>query len=514
MMGDKDEAREEYDQAPLSLAEKVKSSPVSVFVTRASTEEAPPPEDVVDREPSMDDVFMSAEEDDDDELASMIDRGINSDYDVATSADESVMTDRTEEIEPTPEERADIVTRLRKQVEFYFGDENFSRDRFLRTKARLDPAGWIDLSVISSFKKIRKISRDATLLREAIEQSDVVTLNDAVNKIKRIHPLPKDPVIALTHTVVIESIGNEPNEQEIKVLAEKSGHVNRVRFHNPSNEPLPDDIKKFLDEKAGSKRSHIHPGLRPTGAVLALVEMDDLDECYALIAQLNKNTSGDWRIGARASLLYQKEKRRRKKKDANQSDMSGLNLSRITGSPLSIHDASHLRDGYGSTGSSPANSPRSPRRQGRRQIMGPDGAGSPNMHRRSAMENRHTSDISWRRAEVPNWRLSQRAETSPASLSSSPIGIRTPPQQRARSQSPATRGSPRSHGLEGVVRSPLGPPGEGVKGFAGRGRGLGISSPSFHDGIEKIGFLAVSSPPKGSSSPASKAKSPLTSPDK
>jgi lupus La protein len=49
--------------------------------------------------------------------------------------------------ELTAEEEEGIRARLLKQIDFYFGDGNYARDRFLRSKAREDPGGWIRLEV-------------------------------------------------------------------------------------------------------------------------------------------------------------------------------------------------------------------------------------------------------------------------------------------------------------------------------------------------------------------------------
>ncbi len=36
---------------------------------------------------------------------------------------------------------SDLAAKVKKQVEFYFGDSNFRRDKFLRGKADADPQG-------------------------------------------------------------------------------------------------------------------------------------------------------------------------------------------------------------------------------------------------------------------------------------------------------------------------------------------------------------------------------------
>jgi len=40
-----------------------------------------------------------------------------------------------------------------KQVEFYFSDSNFPRDKFLRAQAALDENGYVSIETISTFKK-------------------------------------------------------------------------------------------------------------------------------------------------------------------------------------------------------------------------------------------------------------------------------------------------------------------------------------------------------------------------
>ena len=49
--------------------------------------------------------------------------------------------------------QGDLEDKIRKQIEFYFGDSNLQKDRFMSQKIAENPDGYVDLSVIMSFNK-------------------------------------------------------------------------------------------------------------------------------------------------------------------------------------------------------------------------------------------------------------------------------------------------------------------------------------------------------------------------
>lgn len=93
--------------------------------------------------------------------------------------------------------------------------------------------------VIGAFKKMRKISKARDLLLEAVEASTVVVLDAAKAKVKRVKPLPRDPVEALRRSIVLENLPKDATDQTIKVLCEPGGHVTQVRIYNPATDPVP-----------------------------------------------------------------------------------------------------------------------------------------------------------------------------------------------------------------------------------------------------------------------------------
>lgn len=49
--------------------------------------------------------------------------------------------------------QGDLEDKIRKQIEFYFGDSNLQKDRFMSQKIAENPDRYVDLSVIMSFNK-------------------------------------------------------------------------------------------------------------------------------------------------------------------------------------------------------------------------------------------------------------------------------------------------------------------------------------------------------------------------
>ena len=63
---------------------------------------------------------------------------------------------------------------VRRQIEYYFSDENLEHDIFLRRK--MDSQGFIALAVIASFNRVKSLSLDYDLIIDAVRQSQLLDL--------------------------------------------------------------------------------------------------------------------------------------------------------------------------------------------------------------------------------------------------------------------------------------------------------------------------------------------------
>lgn len=89
------------------------------------------------------------------------------------------------------ESSSELLEKIKKQVEFYFGDVNMQRDKFLIEQTKLDE-GWIPMTIMLKFKMLASMSQDVNIILKALESSELVEISEDRKKIRRSvkHPLP------------------------------------------------------------------------------------------------------------------------------------------------------------------------------------------------------------------------------------------------------------------------------------------------------------------------------------
>ncbi|KAL4203233.1 hypothetical protein AMTRI_Chr01g102990 [Amborella trichopoda] len=78
--------------------------------------------------------------------------------------------------------RANVV----KQIEYYFSVDNLCRDFFLRSK--MDDQGWVPISIIANFNRVKKMTTNIPFILDALRNSDEVELQG--DKIRKRHDGP------------------------------------------------------------------------------------------------------------------------------------------------------------------------------------------------------------------------------------------------------------------------------------------------------------------------------------
>lgn len=76
-----------------------------------------------------------------------------------------------------------------RQIEYYFSENNLRRDKFLIQKVADNPEGWVDISVLLTFNRLKKITEDAAAIADAMDKSNkgYVQLSEDRSKLRR-HP--------------------------------------------------------------------------------------------------------------------------------------------------------------------------------------------------------------------------------------------------------------------------------------------------------------------------------------
>lgn len=67
---------------------------------------------------------------------------------------------------------AAIEVLLLNARQFYFGDSNLPRDKFLAKEIAKDDDGWVELTTLAKFKKLQALTTDISVMASAIRNSE------------------------------------------------------------------------------------------------------------------------------------------------------------------------------------------------------------------------------------------------------------------------------------------------------------------------------------------------------
>ncbi|CAG9801010.1 unnamed protein product [Chironomus riparius] len=159
----------------------------------------------------------------------------------------------------------DFCEKIVEQVEFYFSDDSLLRDAFLLKHVRRNKEGYVSLKLVSSFKRVRALTKDWRVVGIAIKRkSKKIELNDIETKIRRVDPLPMHDETMPSRTVVATNLPCEKlTVEKVYEIFAKCGEIALVRILRP-NCSIPADIRQFVNK---------HPELQQNDC--ALIEFNE-----------------------------------------------------------------------------------------------------------------------------------------------------------------------------------------------------------------------------------------------
>ncbi|KAJ4787776.1 hypothetical protein LUZ62_039022 [Rhynchospora pubera] len=180
--------------------------------------------------------------------------------------------------------RAQIV----RQVEYYLSDENLPTDKFLLKYAKKNGRGSVPIGVIASFRKMKKLVKDPSLIEAALRTSSNLVVSEDGKKVRRLNPLPiiverKDDKL---RTVVVENLPENYSEEGIRQTFGEVGKIVKISIQDPQAAGGSHSRKEVY-----MIRSKVH----------AFVEYDSVEAADKAVATLNDEK--DWRRGMRVKHL-------------------------------------------------------------------------------------------------------------------------------------------------------------------------------------------------------------------
>ncbi|XP_034968590.2 la-related protein 7 isoform X2 [Zootoca vivipara] len=145
---------------------------------------------------------------------------------VRSKAMEKETTEQRKEREKKKRSRVkQVLSDIAKQVDFWFGDVNLHKDRFLREQIEKSRDGYVDISLLVSFNKMKKLTTDRKLIARAVKSSSVVELDLEGIRIRRRQPLGEQPKDVDSRTVYVELLPKNVNHSWIERVFGKCGNV-------------------------------------------------------------------------------------------------------------------------------------------------------------------------------------------------------------------------------------------------------------------------------------------------
>ncbi|XP_030044467.1 la-related protein 6 [Microcaecilia unicolor] len=181
-----------------------------------------------------------------------------------TSGGENDADDLDQDWKPPEQE---LIQKLVAQTEYYFSDENLEKDAFLLKHVRRNKMGYVSVKLLTSFKKVKHLSRDWRTTAYALKYSDTLELNEAGTKIRRKAPVPVFPSENLpSKMLLVYDLHLLPELQSVNDLQENGGKqeklfehllklfrnfgvITSLRILKPGRD-LPPDIKRFSSRYA------------------------------------------------------------------------------------------------------------------------------------------------------------------------------------------------------------------------------------------------------------------------
>lgn len=172
------------------------------------------------------------------------------------------------------EEEDELTQRIVAQVEYYFSDENILRDSFLLKHVRRNREGYVSLKLMASFRKVKSLTKNWELVREALRSSSTrLEVNAEGTKVRRRDPLPEHDETAPSRTVVAFPLVDRVTVEAVAEIFSRCGPISLLRLLRPGG-PVPPCAKRFLQR---------HP--EASGCSAAVVEFEHHEAASLAVRQ-------------------------------------------------------------------------------------------------------------------------------------------------------------------------------------------------------------------------------------
>lgn len=117
-----------------------------------------------------------------------------------------------------------IKAQLQQQIEFYFGNANLQKDRFMKQEISKHPEGYVAISTIASFNRMKQLTDDIKLVVKAMKMSSMLEVSEDETMVRRKTPVP-EPKNVDAETIYVERLPPYADHDWVKEIFSKYGKV-------------------------------------------------------------------------------------------------------------------------------------------------------------------------------------------------------------------------------------------------------------------------------------------------
>ncbi|XP_024982633.1 la-related protein 6B isoform X1 [Cynara cardunculus var. scolymus] len=183
--------------------------------------------------------------------------------------------------------------KILNQVEYYFSDINLATTDHLMRFINKDPEGYVPISVVVSFKKIKALVSSNAQLASILRSSAKLVVSEDGKKVKRQHPLTESDMEELQSRIIVaENLPEDHCHQNLMKVFSTVGSVKTIRTCQPQTSN---------GGTSSSSRAAKADGMLFSNKLHAFVEYESIELAEKAVLELNKE--GNWRNGLRVRLL-------------------------------------------------------------------------------------------------------------------------------------------------------------------------------------------------------------------
>ncbi|KAG2547757.1 hypothetical protein PVAP13_9KG122300 [Panicum virgatum] len=221
-----------------------------------------------------------------------------------------------------------------KQVEYQFSDTNLVANDFLTKIMNKDPEGYVPLSVISSWKKIKAMGVTNQLLVRALRTSEKLVVSDDGRRVRRAQPFTERHKEELQSRMVIaENLPDDSTRNSLEKIFGVIGSVKNIRICHPQEPSSSRSSKPDANPLLVSNKLH------------ALIEYETSQQADRAVDKLNDGRN--WRKGLRVRAVLRRPDKpatRLKRPDLDHLAASDEERSPDSPTPAAARSPDHSED--------------------------------------------------------------------------------------------------------------------------------------------------------------------------